>query len=497
MSPELGAAFGSTSSVSPLSDVDRGLRRLAFGAIFAAVVLAYSAGGPPWLNSLPIDLLYVAFGGLVYAQAAYRRRHADGVRFLPALVLTLVLGGLFYGVGWGGGFTTGYRTPELVVSFGLFVAYPFAHPDGLDHLSEVPVYALGVVALLGAHFFYSALVGARFPFYVGFMLVMNVLFLPRYVSRRTFLTTVSLTGGVVAALGMLAYVVGEYAVLSIPVTLRSGTFAVPVGLEGTNPILQSIFTNPNGTGILLFAGVFAAVVELHRAIRDGARPAHVVAAAGLVALDGVGLFLTNSRASWLAATVGVGVYLGYAAGGRRGVRYTVVGTVALVGLGLLGMATSVVDVSASGRFALWGAAIEAFVARPSLFGAGLVGTADLLAPYVPAGYVGTSAHNSYLVILLRTGIVGLGGYLVVTVGSVIDATYLRESGDPAMIGLALAFAVHQLFEAYTIVQYSLGAVLAALAVGYLVTGDCAALCPDSPPTTGFRTPSIEDPFERG
>jgi hypothetical protein len=93
-----------------------------------------------------------------------------------------------------------------------------------------------------------------------------------------------------------------------------------------------------------------------------------------------------------------------------------------------------------------------------------------MAPFAPDQYQGTSAHNSYLVVLLRTGLVGVLGYLVLTVWSFVDAAFVRDRADPVMVGLVVAFAVHQLFEAYTIIQYSLGAVLAGLAVGYLVTG---------------------------
>lgn len=445
------------------SEWSRHLRQLAFAVIFVAVVVAYAGGGPPWLNAVPINLLYVGFGGVVYAQAAAR---GDSVGFLPALGLTLVLGVLFARLLWGGGFTDGYRRLELVVSFLLFVAYPFAHPDGGDHLSAMLVYVLAVVAVLGAHFYHSATVGARYPFYMGFVMVMNVLFVPTYVSRRTFLTATSLVGALVAALGIPAYVVGEYTILSFRVSLQGGVIDLP--FLRVTALLESIFTNPNGTGILLFVGLFAAVVELRERLGDAGRG--VVAAVGGVALlNGLGLFLTHSRASWAAATIAIGVYLGYAAFGRESLPYIVGSGLLLVGVGLGLISTSLVDVDPSGRFALWSAGGHAFVATLSPFGAGLVSSADLMAPYVAEPYVGTSAHNSYLTIALRTGVVGILGYFVLTVGSFVDAVFVRRRGDPAMIALVVAFAVHQLFEAYTLVQYSLGAVLAALAVGYLVT----------------------------
>lgn len=464
----LQSAYGPSQS-----DWPRHLRHLAFVAIFVAVVVAYAAGGPPWLNAVPINLLYVGFGGIVYAQAAAR---GDGLRFLPALGLTLVLGVLFARLLWGGGFTEGYRRLELVVSFFLFVAYPFAHPDGVDHLSAVSVYVLGLVMLLGAHFYHSATVGARFPFYMGFILVMNVLFVPKHVPRRALLTATSLTGALVAALGIVAYVIGEYTILSFPVGLQGGVIDVPA--FRVTPLLESIFTNPNGTGILLFVGLFAAVIELHETLDDAGRGT-IAAVSGVALLNGLGLFLTHSRASWAAATIAIGVYFGYVAFGREALPYLVGSGLILVGIGLGLIASSLVDVDPSGRFALWSAGVHAFVATLSPFGAGLVSSADLMAPYVAEPYVGTSAHNSYLAIALRTGVVGILGYLVLTVGSFVDAVFVRRRGDPVMIALVVAFAVHQLFEAYTLVQYSLGAVLAALAVGYLVTSVC-----EPPPLRG-------------
>jgi hypothetical protein len=455
---DLQSAYG-----PPPSDWGRHLQQLAFAVIFLAVVVAYAGGGPPWLNSIPINLLYVGFGGIVYAQAAAR---GDSVRFLPALGLTLVLGLLFARLLWGGG---GYQRFALVVSFFLFVAYPFAHPDGLDRLSAMPVYVLAVVMLLGAHFYHSATVGAQYPFYMGFILVMNVLFVPRYVSRRALLTATSLVGALVAALGIVAYVVGEYTLLSFSVTLYGGVIDLP--FLRVTALLESIFTNPNGTGILLFVGLFAAVVELRERL-DAAGRWTTAAVGGVALLNGLGLVLTHSRASWAAAAIAIGVYLSYVAFGREALPYAVGSGLALVVVGLGLVATSLVDVDPSGRFALWSAGVQAFVATLSPFGAGLVSSADLMAPYVAEPYVGTSAHNSYLTIALRTGVVGILGYLVLTVGSFVDAIFVRRRGDPAMIALVVAFAIHQLFEAYTLVQYSLGAVLAALSVGYLVTSIC-------------------------
>jgi len=449
-------------------DWSRYLRWLAFVVVFGAVVVAYADGGPVWLDAVPISLLYVGFGGVVYAQAATNRA-TDTVRFVPALLLTLLVGALFARQLWGGGFTDGYRRAELVVSFFLFVAYPFVHPDGVDYFSAVSGYTLGLVALLGAHFYHSATVGARFPFFMGFILVMNVLFVPRFVSRRTALTVVSLTGALVSALGLVAYVVGEYAVFSFSVSLQGGVVDLPF-LHVTG-LLESIFTNPNGTGILLFVGLFAAVVELRDHLGDGAG-AGAVAVVGVGLLNGLGLLLTHSRASWAAAAIAVCVYLSYVVFGRAVLPYAVGGVLLLVVVGLGLIATSLVGVDPSGRFTLWTAAVRAFVGLRSPFGAGLVSSAELLAPYVPEPYVGTSAHNSYLSIALRTGVVGIAGYLVLVVGSLVDAVLVRRRGDPAVIALAVAFAVHQLFEAYSLVQYSLGAVLAALTVGYLVTSVC-------------------------
>lgn len=110
------------------------------------------------------------------------------------------------------------------------------------------------------------------------------------------------------ATSLPVYIVGEYSVFGQPVRLWGTTFVVPfLGVE--LPFLQSIFANPNNTGLLAFAGTVCAVVATHRASLD-APVSGVTALAGvLAAVNGLALLLSYSRTSWLAAAVSLGIYV--------------------------------------------------------------------------------------------------------------------------------------------------------------------------------------------
>lgn len=222
--------------------------------------------------------------------------------------------------------------------------------------------------------------------------------------------------------------------------------------------------NPNTLGIVVFPGFVAAVTQCHRLAVER-RSDWGLLVVPIVLLLGVALYLTNSRGSMLATAAAVVVYGAYAFAGRRAVP---VGVVAGYGCVLAALiAVSVLLPGGDGRrFVLWSAGLEAFLASPTPLGEGLVGTDELIAPYLSDG--GGSVHSSYLSVLLRTGFVGIVGYLLVVVGPTLHAAVRGGTASPAALALACAFAVHQLFEGYTLFQYEFPSVVGALAVGYLI-----------------------------
>ena len=106
-----------------------------------------------------------------------------------------------------------------------------------------------------------------------------------------------------------------------------------------------------------------------------------------------------------------------------------------------------------------------------MLGAGLVDPGQFIEPYHPEGS-SNSPHNSYLTMAIRAGIIGGIAYLVVIMASLVHgALFDRDEIEAvAVLTLAVGFAAHQQFEAYTLFNWDSSAVLAVLGFGFLIFG---------------------------
>ncbi|MEM4780063.1 MAG: O-antigen ligase family protein [Halalkalicoccus sp.] len=306
---------------------------------------------------------------------------------------------------------------------------------------------------------------AIFPVFAAIVLGICLFVVPQVLAFERVLAVVAAIAATVVAVGLPSLVVGPYSIAGFEIRPWTNASVSALGLVSL-PALRSVFPNPNTLGLVAFPGTIAGAIALERA-HARERPAAAVAAALVAALALLGTYLSNSRASLLAALVGIAVYA-VGTAGRRYVSLALGGLCALVLAGIAGIASGVLPVDPSGRIELWTASVEALLAGPTLFGSGVVATDDLIAPYLPEGLAGRTPHNSYLSIALRVGVVGLAGYLLLVVGPLVHGALAPERVDPGALALAVAFAIHQLFEGYTLLQYGPGAVLGALAVGYVL-----------------------------
>ena len=479
------------------------LARAAAAALLVVVVLKASTGLEDVLTSYELNLLYVGFGFAALATYAWREEVPsvlegdlevleDGPvigRLVVAAIASLWLVGVM-AVLDGPGFPEANRALTFGGIFLLVLAYPLIHHGTGRLLRRNWPYLLAFAVLFGVYLLHGANGAAgsplaAFPVAVGFVLAMNLFVVPRYVGVDDFLWAVNRVSAAVVLLGLLAYVVGEYTALFLPVQLWPTTFSPPL-LPVRIRFLQSVFENPNATGILAFVGTVAALVEFHRRLlrvadADGeglgspgeapwARLTPVLAVpAALLAVNGLGLYLTYSRASILAAGAAGVVYLAYAGFGPDVVPGAAALAVGLVVFGLALVASGILAVGSGGRFVLWSAGVEALLRAPSLLGAGITDTGHIIEPYVTdPNHAGSGVHNSYLTTAIRAGLLGGAAHLVLAVGSVVHALATDRVVRTAPVALGLGFAVHQLFESYTLFQHSLGAVLASLTVGYVL-----------------------------
>ncbi|WP_227352858.1 O-antigen ligase family protein [Haladaptatus salinisoli] len=468
------------STTLPVNPFRRELLPLVLVQLFLvpllfADVLLRATNRPEWVSAFHLNLLYVLFAPvLLFAYAYYRPDrnlwlHVAQLAILILLTFALLRQEYKYIPPADEG-----RTIHVAILYLYYLAYPLLGYDLVSFFRERAVYIAAYATVLGVYFFHvdgmAAGSGkARFVVMVALIFGMNLFFIPRHVSRDVFLWALSLAATFAVGLGLPAYLFGEYQVSWLQMRLFAAEFTAPL-LGVKLHYLQSIFANPNTLGGLAFAGAFAALVLAGEAARR--RSFAVVPIAGaMFLLNGIGVYASYSRASWLALALASTVYASYLAFDRRTVAYATVALGALTVLFFAGMFLSVVPIDPHGRFALWRGGLGAVLHAPSPFGYGVVAEDQVIAPFVPdANFRGYSPHNSYMVIFLNTGIVGGLAYLVLTLGSIAEGLFRYETVDVPMLGFAVGFSVHHLFEAYTMFNIAVASVVSALVFGYLICG---------------------------
>ncbi len=175
---------------------------------------------------------------------------------------------------------------------------------------------------------------------------------------------------------------------------RSGIGWTGVELsQGTRIQYVGIFNDPNDLGMLFVACVPMAAYLGSRSGWMGLRRLFWMAVAGILVY---GVYLTDSRGSLLALLMVMGVYIWQ----RRGV--FVAGLLGCMAVGVLLALPSrfneidVEEASAQGRVDSWYEGLQMFQSHP-LFGVG---------PDMYSDYHHLTAHNSYVLVLAETGIIG-------------------------------------------------------------------------------------------
>ncbi|MGA9403158.1 O-antigen ligase family protein [Haladaptatus sp.] len=461
-------------SLNPLTDEFQPialLQLLLIPLLFVAVLLRVP-NAPEQYGSFHIDMLYLYLAPVLLLMYSYYNRdrnlwlHVAQVSVLILLTFVLLRQHNKY-------IPPDGRTFQVAFVFLLYVLYPILGHRLVEFVRSRALFIGAYSVLLGVYFYHvnemsAGSTKASFVVYVALVFGLSLFFLPRYVNRDVFLWAVSLISAFAAVVGIPAYVVGDYQLSWLQIQLYHATFDLP--LFGQTHFLQSIFSNPNTTGIVAFAGAFGALVLAS----DSVRYRRYVAASmaiPLLLLNVLALVLSYSRSSWLAFGLASVIYVGYLAFDRRSLPFTVVGLGVMTVLFIGGIFLSIVPIDTNGRFVLWKAGVQAVYHAPSPLGYGVVNTHDVIAPFISVERIrGHSPHNSYVEIFLQVGVVGGLAYLTLVGGSILEGIVRRDSVDVAMLAFAFGFAVHQLFEAYSLFNVAIGSVLSALVFGYLICG---------------------------
>jgi hypothetical protein len=435
-------------------------------------VLAFVLTAFAWASE-PFSTIHVVLAYLTVAVVAcnqYDQRTNDEISLLFSVQVAIVfgLGIVLLALSLGG---LGVRVLEAGLAFLLVLALVLVRDD-LPAFARTNLPYLLAFAILFGLFLYHGLeftAGSSlglFPVYAGYVLALNLFLLPRYVDDDAVLWSVAIVAGFFALLGLLAIGRGDFTWWLFEVRLWGGD-ASPGFVDRDLPIVRSAFANPNTLGVLLFAGVVAAVVVGVRTL--GSRwPLLAIVPAGLLVLNGTTLYFTNSRASMLAAAVAIGVYLA-AALDRRLLPFIGIWTAVAVPAFLVGIYVGLLPIDPANRFELWRAGVEAIRTEGSLIGQGIVSTRDAIDSFLAEDAGGFTVHNSYLSMFIRVGLLGGFAYLVLVLGPLVHGLLRYDRVNVAMFALAVGFAVHQLFEGYTLYQFGPGSIVGALALGYVIS----------------------------
>ncbi len=472
----------------------------ALGLVVLAVAIEH-------VSAVHLVLAYLFLSVIAFNQYDFRVHDGISPLFSLQVALTFALGTVLIVLVVGG---LGFRTLELLAVFSLLVAFVLTRDDLREVVPSLLPY-LAAFALLFGIFLHHASAFATdtglglFPVFAGAVLALNCFVLPRYVSADAvyWATGALAVGTVVLALPTL--LVGDYGLWVFEVRTWGGSVSLPL-LDRELPVVRSIFANPNTFGLLLFPGTVAAAVATHRTLRSRSLLAVLPASALPVLL--FGLFLSNSRASMHATAVAVGVYA-VAATDRRLLPWALLAVAVSVPVFLTSIYLSIVPINPSNRFALWWAGLEAVYHDSGLLGQGIIGTGEAIEPYFDGG---GSVHNSYLSVFIRAGVLRGIAYCLLVLGPIVHGFVRYRRVNIGMLSLAVGFAVHQLFEGYTLYQFGPGPTLGALAVGYSIaslTGDASSTpnesdsptrAADTPPSASFDYGDVqyrtEQPEER-
>lgn len=439
------------------------------GILLIAVFLTQIASPPVTIEGWQVATLVVA-GSLVAIGIDITTRVEDPpldsiiITALTGIVLLERLGRYRDPHVLAGEFTVLEPLFVLLILFAFAISYP--DPRSIPRRQWPFIGAFAVVATMFIAHLYTLPSDSLVPMWPIWAVItagVVLLVIPRVIPELVFLWTLAVLAAGIALIAIASAVIGEFTLVGVEVGVSRKT----VPLIGSDVVGWSahaaIFNNPNVLGLVAFAGLAASTISAYRAQTIRVR----TIASGLIVLTGVGLVLSSSGVAWVAATVTIGTYTAYATFGRRAVLPTIIlGAFATVVL-LANVAAGALPLDDSGRLIRWRASIEAFQADPAIVGHGHISTAHFIEPYLE-GRAPSTPHNSYLSILLRFGVIGLIAYAVLVIGVIIERAYNYQTANIGMLAFALGWATHHLFESYTLVQWTIPAVLSALVVGYLI-----------------------------
>lgn len=296
---------------------------------------------------------------------------------------------------------------------------------------------------------------ALLPIYTSGVAVANLFLIPRLVDRRTTFQQIALFGALLGVGCLLAVSTGYDAAFAL---LADDSFGV----------IHRFVSNIVGV-----VGVVGAISSLDE-VEASRSPLWIGPLIGNVIFVGI----ITSPGVVLILAVGSAVYVLDFVFGRRVVAILVGGgfvlSTAVVSVVLM-LPTSVIEripravetvpgLTAHMRYIAWRGAFSAILDSHLLWGAGFQ-TADFFAQYTLDGRA-VGAHNSFLRVFSRAGVVACVLYLILVGGGIVRA--LRNQVDRLLFALTVALGVNLFFEGYSFWSTGVHGILLGLVFGYLI-----------------------------
>jgi O-antigen ligase len=220
--------------------------------------------------------------------------------------------------------------------------------------------------------------------------------------------------------------------------------------------MTGYFINANTLGVTQFVCGTAALILLIATPSRYMRPVYLVVLVSITA----SLFLSFSRTSILSLLLSSAFVLWYT---MRRLFYLLAVTVSAISAGFAILYWETisfflrVEQAFSLRDYIWASSWEIFKKNP-LIGLGVGNSSRAVQPYLPYFFMGErkQTHNTYLEVMIDTGIVGLGLYLAIFVVFFRHTLHtIRNFEDSrqrsllvGLVGLTFGSMVHKMFEAY-------------------------------------------------
>lgn len=268
----------------------------------------------------------------------------------------------------------------LLVAAGFWMLSPRKHFDA----PQYPVLLMFFVVLMVSHVFNG---------YFGGAVVQLNKFVPVLLAFVVFANGLDSRERILKIMAVFSLCAAILAIHGIE-QVKLGTGWTGIGLsQGTRIQYVGIFNDPNDLGMLFVACVPMAVYLSSRGGLMGLRRLFWWIVTGVLVY---GIYLTDSRGSLLGLLVVLGLYVWQ----TRGVFIAgVLGTMAVGVLLALPSRFNEIDVeeaSAQGRVDSWYEGVQMFIGHP-IFGVG---------PDMYSDYHHLTAHNSFVLVMAETGIVG-------------------------------------------------------------------------------------------